>query len=100
MRTTTYRFLIFCLPIISTFAAEISLEKLGSIQAVPGAPSSVEVHGTNAFIAHGSGGLQIVDVSNPVNPSRIGGISLPGLANHVTVVDSFAYIANGTNGLV
>ena len=44
-------------------------------------------HG-RAYLAAGSQGLQIVDVSNPAAPSLLGSLALPGLTSAVAVVDS------------
>lgn len=44
-------------------------------------------HG-RAYLAAGTQGLQIVDVSNPAAPSLLGSLALPGLASAVAVVDS------------
>lgn len=39
------------------------------------------------YLASGTAGLEVVDISDPGAPARLGSLSLPGLASAVTVVD-------------
>jgi hypothetical protein len=48
-----------------------------------------------AFIAEANFGLEIVDVSNPQSPTRIGAYAAGGYANSMAVVDNYAYLAGG-----
>jgi hypothetical protein len=43
--------------------------------------------------------LQVIDVSNPANPQRVGGYKTSGEAYGVTLSGNYAYVADGTNGL-
>ena len=45
-------------------------------------------------------GLIIVNLTDPLNPAIEGQIETPGHAKDITVVDEFAYIADGAEGLV
>ncbi|HET6444295.1 MAG TPA: SUMF1/EgtB/PvdO family nonheme iron enzyme [candidate division Zixibacteria bacterium] len=46
------------------------------------------------------GGLRIIDVSDPANPSAIGFHDTPGIApDGVVVADNYAYVADGSGGL-
>ncbi len=40
------------------------------------------------YLASGSAGLEVVDVSDPSNPQRLGSLVVPGLASAVTVIDA------------
>jgi|GEM_PF-3209818 len=76
--------------------------------------SSVHVSGDYAYIAYcnlnfiegyiperiaGSGGLLIVDISDPANPVARGYCATGGTAEDVFVSGSYAYVADGANGL-
>jgi hypothetical protein len=65
----------------------------------------VALSGNYAYLP-GPGGLQVVDISNPANPRRVGGYAdakdLTGFVfnQSVVVAGDYAYVANGTNGLL
>ncbi len=65
----------------------------------PGGAVGITVSDSVAYVADGFGGLQIVNVSNPVNPRIIGSADTPGNAEDVFVSDGKAYIADGESGL-
>jgi hypothetical protein len=67
--------------------------------AIPGYANNVEVQGDFAYVAAGSAGLQVVNVSNPAAPSIAGSRSTSGSANDVRLVGNIAYVANGSAGL-
>lgn len=71
---------------------------LGSV-AIPGFANKVDVSGAYAFVAAGSAGLQVVDISNKSNPQIVAALDTPGTALDIRVVGSFAYVADGENGL-
>lgn len=52
-----------------------------------------------AFIAAGSAGLGIVDVSNPAQPSTIASLDTRGYAEGIAVQGSMVYLADGPYGL-
>src|SRR5439155_17255565 len=54
--------------------------------------------GNYAYVADDAAGLQVIDVSNPANPQRVGGYDTSGSASGVAVSDKYAYVADG-NGL-
>ena len=58
----------------------------------------VTVVDTLAYVGCGSDGLRILDVSDPANPAEVGFYNTPGVARGIEVVDTFAYIADGTGG--
>jgi hypothetical protein len=61
--------------------------------------SSVAVAGSYAYLAQGSIGLQILDVSNPISPTLVGGLDTPGVARHIVVNNGTAYVADHGAGL-
>ena len=66
---------------------------------IPGFANNVDVSGNYAYVAAGSTGLQVVDVSNRSNPRIVGSLGLAGNANDVRVVGNSAYVAAGAAGL-
>ncbi len=56
----------------------------------------VAVSGTTAYVADGSGGLQIIDISDPTSLSSA---DTPGDALGVAVSGTFAYVADRDSGL-
>jgi Ca2+-binding RTX toxin-like protein len=55
--------------------------------------------GNYAYVADGSSGLQIIDISNPAAPTLAGTYDTPGYAQEVQVVGNYAYVADGGSGL-
>ncbi len=84
-------------------AAPPRLEPLlqeGKWPEVPhGEARDVKVVGNRAYLAYGSGGLEIIDVSNPASPVRLGGYDTSGDAQGVAVSGTIAYVADGDAGL-
>lgn len=66
---------------------------------IPGFANNVDVNGNFAYVAAGSAGLQVVDVSDHLHPHVVASRSLPGNANDVMVAGNFAYVASGSAGL-
>lgn len=60
----------------------------------------IQVIGNLAFIAAGSSGLQIIDVSNPYQPIKTSSFETPGQVYGIYVVDGYAYLAAGGAGLL
>jgi hypothetical protein len=52
-----------------------------------------------AYVADGSAGLQVVDISNPAHCVRAGACAVSGNAEAVAVAGNYAYLANGPAGL-
>lgn len=59
----------------------------------------VFVSGNYAYVADGSQGLQIIDISDPANPSVVGNYNTDGNAMGVWVVGDYAYAADDARGL-
>src|SRR3972149_6016900 len=66
---------------------------------IPGFANNVDVSGSYAYVAAGSSGLQVVNVSNPSSPFIAGYMDTPGNANDVKIVGQYAYVADGSTGL-
>jgi hypothetical protein len=56
----------------------------------------VEVAGGLAYISKSSEGLEIVDVTIPANPTRVGGYDTTGYAGGIHMHDGLAYVADYT----
>jgi hypothetical protein len=56
----------------------------------------LKVVGSLAYVAAGSAGLQIVDVSHPTAPAVVRVVDTPGSAASVVVANGRAYVADGT----
>ena len=67
--------------------------------AIPGTANSVAVSGNYAYVAAGSAGLQVVDVSNRQSPVVVGALDTAGDAKDVKVLGNLAYLADGSGGL-
>ena len=52
-----------------------------------------------AYLADGSYGLQVVDVTNPASPTWAGSADTSGEAFGLTLDDGFAYVADGPDGV-
>jgi protocatechuate 3,4-dioxygenase beta subunit len=70
-----------------------------SFVSIPGFANNVDVAGPYAYVAAGSTGLQIVDVSNRAQPFVAASLDTTGNANDVVVSGAYAYVADGTAGL-
>ena len=66
---------------------------LGQSRPLPNLIASVAISGAYAYVADNSGGLRIVDVSDPANPREIG--AWPGTAFCVAVAGQYAYVGEG-----
>ncbi len=51
--------------------------------------------GCTAYVAAGTGGLRLVDVSDPAAPVEIGSHTTPGLADNLVVEGTMAYLVDG-----
>ena len=79
---------------------EVRVERVGQWPGWPrGIAYGVAVSGNYAYLAVGSAGLQVIDVSNPANPRREGRYDTPGRAYGVAVSGGYAYVADWDWGL-
>lgn len=67
--------------------------------SIPGFANNVDVSGNYAYVAAGSTGLQVVDVSDKRAPRVVAALDTPGNANDVRIVGNLAYVADGASGL-
>ncbi|HEX9982415.1 MAG TPA: Ig-like domain-containing protein [Thermoanaerobaculia bacterium] len=67
---------------------------------LPGEAMNVEIAGDYAYVAAGSAGLVVVDVTNRKTPSIVATLPFPGgFANDIRLAPGLAYIAAGPAGL-
>jgi hypothetical protein len=93
--------------IASTFNAAQTIQIAPGVnQAIasimtPTAVNKVQVYGGYAFVAAGSSGLLVVDVSAPGSPSIAASVAtLNALDIDLDAAGQYAYVANGAGGLV
>ena len=60
----------------------------------------VFVRGNYAYVAAGTSGLAVVNISDKTAPSQVGIYNTAGSANEVVVVGNYAYVADQSDGLV
>jgi len=53
----------------------------------------VALSGNRAYVADATAGLQIIDISDPVSPRRIGGYATGGQATDVSVSGNYVFLA-------
>jgi len=82
-------------------ADEVVVERVGQWPSWPRGEEAygVAVSGHYAYLAQWYEGLQVIDVSDPANPRRVGGYDTPGGAWGVAVSGQHAYVADGLAGL-
>ncbi len=76
---------------ISNLSSPVLIKRFKDITGVP---QDIEVVDGIAYIADGSGGLEIVNVTDPNSPAVIGYFNLPDGATGVTVDGDYAYVSN------
>ena len=70
-----------------------------SFVRLPERGNNVDVANGYAYIAGGSEGLFVVDVSNPESPSLVTSLDTPGTSNDIKISGNNVYIADGSSGL-
>jgi hypothetical protein len=70
-----------------------------SFVSIPGFANNVDINGNFAYVAAGSAGLQVVNVSDRTAPRIVAALALAGNANDVKLWGSRAYVAAGSAGL-
>jgi hypothetical protein len=68
-----------------------------SFIAIPGFANNVKVKGNFAYVAAGSAGLQVVDVTDRSNPKIVSSLALTGNANDLRVAGNTVYVAAGSS---
>ena len=90
-------FLIPALPV--AHAAPPRVEPLPRGRWAGSSAQHVQVVGKYAYLALGSGGIAIIDVSNPTNFVRVGGDESGSFASGLAVAGRYAYVATDGEGL-
>ncbi|MHC4478490.1 MAG: hypothetical protein ACYTEL_22870 [Planctomycetota bacterium] len=67
------------------------------VDGLGGEIADIGIWGQVAYIANGLSGLQILDISDPAAPVRLGSFPTQGYAASVAVAASLALVADGTN---
>ncbi|WP_417375975.1 Calx-beta domain-containing protein [Gimesia maris] len=87
------------IPIQFSLLNALSIDQLNPTIS-PNSSNNVQVVGNIAYVANGSYGLQILDISDPTNISQLGFFYSSGNAYDVQVEGNIAYVANGLSGLL
>jgi hypothetical protein len=66
---------------------------------LPGEAQKVKVVGNYAYLPCRQEGLQIVDISNPAAPVRVGSFDTTGYATDVDVFENYAIVSSGVGGI-
>ncbi len=101
--TTTYKDTLNTTALWDTVAGELKLAPFELALAggydTPGTARGVAVSGDYAFVADQTSGLQVIDISDPTNPSLTGSYDTPGSACGVAISGDYAYVADHGSGL-
>ncbi|MBC1198057.1 DUF4347 domain-containing protein, partial [Microcystis aeruginosa BLCCF158] len=92
---------VFQSDILNTYQGVFTLSLVGNYDT-SGYAYGVQVVGNYAYVADGDSGLQIIDISNPTNPTLKGNYDTTSSfhwAYDVQVVGNYAYVADGDSGL-
>src|ERR1044071_6012446 len=94
----------FAACLAATHAASLSLQPLVQPGKWPTWPRGdealdVAVASNYAFVALGSGGLAVIDVSDPTNCVQVGGYATSGYVFAVAVSGNYAYMVDWEAGL-
>ena len=63
-------------------------------------PVDAALSGSVLYVALGRGGVQVIDVSDPINPVRIGEVASAGTSTGVAAAAGVVFIADGVGGLI
>jgi len=74
------------------------IQRVGGV-GTPGSARSVAISETHAYVADGSSGLQVIDITNPASPQIVGSVDTPDYARSVAISNTHAYVADGDSGL-
>jgi hypothetical protein len=87
-------------PRLAVLAVAGGLPRLvGWSAPLPGLVRSVAVAGGYAYVCAGPAGeLAVVDLADPAQPRRVGGVATPGDCADVALQDGYAYVADGAAG--
>jgi len=71
----------------------------GSYDAGTGVAYGVTAFGNYAYVAYGSAGLRILDVSDAMNPTYVGSYDTPSSSYMIDVAGNYTYLADNFSGL-
>jgi hypothetical protein len=80
-------------------ADSLNCRLVGTYDTPAGFPIDVAVADSLVYIAAADGGLRIISLADPQNPSEVGFFGGPATAMGVAVKDSLAYLAGSSDGL-
>jgi hypothetical protein len=86
-------------PAANAISAAFTPPTLVSAYDTPGSATGVAVDGGYAYVADGTAGLRVIQVSRPTAPAGVGACDTPYWANDVTVAGPYAYVADLQSGL-
>ena len=69
--------------------------KAATYRTPGGRPQRVALRGTQAYVADGPAGLEVVDLSTPSSPRLVGTYKTPNPARDVAVADSLVFVVAG-----
>ena len=72
-----------------------SIQHVSHLYLPAGVSRRITLNGDYAYLIGPGGGLQIIDISEPSNPVKVGECQTPGAAVNVAIVGSYAYVADG-----
>ena len=84
---------------LQLFETSPTMRLIGSYDT-PGFSMQTAVDGNFAYIADGTGGLRLVDVSDPSQPQEVASFDTAGSAVEVVLDNGKIYIADGEGGLL
>jgi hypothetical protein len=84
--------------ILATYEGVFALSLVGNYDT-SGKAWGVQIVGNYAYVADRESGLQIIDISNPTNPTFKSNYNTSGWARYIQIVGNYAYVANGYSGL-
>ena len=74
-------------------------QRLGSSAILPDDVTGITVVGRLAYVVYRSGGLRIINVTDPFKPGRVADYDLPGYSQNITVAGGLAFVASSVAGL-
>lgn len=93
---------LILLVLLATLAGNIRAQyvfnKLSSISTPSG--NAVYVEGSKAYVAAGTNGVFVYNISNPASPALLGSFNTAGEAKEIVASGNYIYVADGTGGFV
>jgi len=69
------------------------------LPVVSGMVNDIHVHEPFVFLASGPKGFDVLDLTDPAQPQKIGNVDTPGEALHLDMTDTHAFLADGSAGV-